>query len=169
MWYGSNIAWGPNKNDMRHLIKYAEFEDGIRWRRDNTIAIDFDGPSEYAICRPCVVKDPDIYRMWFCARGQAYRIYYAKSDDGIAWRRVPDVALDVSESGWDFGNGRIPLHFRSQRRPVYALCRQFVRQNWIWSRHSGAALNRTDRDDESLLAYISPDGSDRQRRRPANS
>ena len=57
MWYGSNIAWGARKDDMRHLIKYAESDDGIHWKRDNTVAIDFSGPEEYAICKPCVMKD----------------------------------------------------------------------------------------------------------------
>ena len=78
MWYGSNIAWGPVKEDMRHVIKYADSDDGINWTRNNQIAIDFLGREEYAICKPCVIKDGDFYRMWFCARGKAYRIYYAE-------------------------------------------------------------------------------------------
>lgn len=111
MWYGSNIAWGTEKKDMRHLIKYAESDDGIHWQRGNAIAIDFEGPAEYAICRPCVVKDDEIYRMWFCARGQSYRICYAESGDGIAWRRKPSIALDVSESGWDSEMVEYPFVF----------------------------------------------------------
>jgi len=47
-----------------------ESDDGIHFRRDNQIAIDFSGPEEYAICKPCVVTDKDGYKMWFCARGQ---------------------------------------------------------------------------------------------------
>jgi predicted GH43/DUF377 family glycosyl hydrolase len=102
MWYGSNVEWGPRKEDMRHLIKYAQSSDGITWTRPGTIAIDFSRASEYAICKPCVVKDGELYRMWFCARGPAYRIGYAESRDGISWARLDDrLALDVSPGGWD--------------------------------------------------------------------
>jgi hypothetical protein len=52
MWYGSNTQWGPVKADMRHLIKYAESADGIHWRRDDVVAVDFDFPGEYARCKP---------------------------------------------------------------------------------------------------------------------
>lgn len=111
MWYGSNIAWGSEKRDMRHLIKYAESPDGIHWQRDNTVAIDFGGPGEYAICKPCVVKDETGYRMWFCARGETYRIFEARSDDGIAWRRLPGLALDVTAGAWDSDMVEYPFVF----------------------------------------------------------
>ena len=101
MWYGSNIEWGRQKGDMRHLIKYAESRDGIVWRRGD-IAIDFGFPGEYAMCKPCVIKDGSTYKMWFCSRGDTYRIRYAESDDGIKWRRIDDKAsIDVSSDGWD--------------------------------------------------------------------
>jgi predicted GH43/DUF377 family glycosyl hydrolase len=102
MWYGSNIAWGPQKEDMRHLIKYAESSDGIHWDRRDVVAIDFARPDEYAICRPSVVRDADQYRMWFCSRGESYRIQYAESQDGLTWvRRDEGVGIDVSPDGWD--------------------------------------------------------------------
>lgn len=102
MWYGSNIAWGARKADMRHLIKYAESRDGISWERTNVVAIDFANPAEYAMCKPCVVHDADRYRMWWCSRGAAYRILYAESADGIRWTRYDDrVGIDVSPGGWD--------------------------------------------------------------------
>lgn len=102
MWYGSNIAWGSRKEDMRHLIRYAESADGIHWDREGIVAIDFETPDEYAICKPCVVRDADRYRMWFCSRGPAYRIRYAESADGIRWARSLDPApIDVSTEGWD--------------------------------------------------------------------
>jgi predicted GH43/DUF377 family glycosyl hydrolase len=102
MWYGSNTQWGREKADMRHLIKYAESDDGIHWRRDNIIAVDFNDPAEYAMCKPCVIKDGADYRMWFCSRGTTYRIRYAESKDGIVWRRdARPVGIDVSAEGWD--------------------------------------------------------------------
>jgi predicted GH43/DUF377 family glycosyl hydrolase len=122
MWYGSNIAWGREKRDMRHLIKYAESDDGIHWRRENVVAIDFDGPDEYAMCKPCVVKDGNLYRMWFCARGEAYRIYEAESEDGISWRRLPRPALDVTPGAWDSDMVEYPFVFAhaGQRFMLYA-------------------------------------------------
>ena len=102
MWYGSNIAWGKAKEDMRHLIKYAESADGIHWERPNVVAINFGLPGEYAICKPCVIKDDDTYKMWFCSRGDRYRIRYAESKDGISWSRIGQQdAIDVSLAGWD--------------------------------------------------------------------
>jgi predicted GH43/DUF377 family glycosyl hydrolase len=122
MWYGSNIAWGAKKEDMRHLIKYAESDDGIRWTRRNTVAIDFAGPREYAICKPCVVRRNNVYRMWFCARGAAYRIYSAVSADGIAWERAPDPVVGVSGSGWDSEMVEYPFVFehKSETYMLYA-------------------------------------------------
>ena len=102
MWYGSNIQWGPVQRDMRHLLKYAESRDGISWERPGTIVIDFESPAEYAICKPCVLKHGDGYEMWFCSRGERYRIRYAQSHDGLTWtRRDGNVGVDVSSSGWD--------------------------------------------------------------------
>lgn len=111
MWYGSNIAWGREKADMRHLIKYAESDDGLNWKRPDHIAIDFSCDGEYAMCKPCVIKDPDCYRMWFSARGPSYRIYLAESDDGLTWRRNLEPDLDVSESGWDSEMVEYPFVF----------------------------------------------------------
>jgi len=102
MWYGSNTGWGARKEDMRHLIKYAKSDDGIHWTSEGTVAIDFSERSEYAMCKPCVVKDGDRFRMWFCSRGHAYRIRYAESQDGISWVRLDHrVGIDVSPRGWD--------------------------------------------------------------------
>jgi hypothetical protein len=40
--------------------------------------------------------------MWFAHKGDAYRLGYAESADGLTWRR-DDVraGLTVSDSGWD--------------------------------------------------------------------
>lgn len=40
--------------------------------------------------------------MWFCTRGQKYRIHSAESHDGLEWtRKGQDPGLDVSADGWD--------------------------------------------------------------------
>lgn len=106
MWYGSNLQWGPAQMDMRHVLKHAESNDGVDWHRNGEVVLGFKNDKEYAICKPCVILDGDLYRMWFCARGdldrETYRICYAESKDGINWLRDDDhVGIDVSESGWD--------------------------------------------------------------------
>jgi hypothetical protein len=40
--------------------------------------------------------------MWYCSRGDAYRLGYAESADGVTWVRDDDVAgLPPSRNGWD--------------------------------------------------------------------
>jgi hypothetical protein len=102
MWYGSNLSWGATEYDMAHVIKYAESSDGIHWDRSGVVAIPLRSPEEYAISRPCVLKEQGIYKMWYSYRGASYRIGYAESADGIHWeRKDAKVGIDVSESGWD--------------------------------------------------------------------
>lgn len=102
MWYGSNLSWGKEQKDMAHLIKYAESDDAIHWKRHGIIALHFKDDSEYAMSRPCVLKENGLYKMWYSYRGQRYRIGYAESEDGLEWtRRDADVGIHVSESGWD--------------------------------------------------------------------
>ncbi len=101
MWYGSNLKWGPVKADMVHVLKYAESRDGIHWDRPNKVVIDADTPDEYALCRPTVVVRDSRYYMWFCARGDKYRIHLAESSDGIEWQRRGKDGIDVSAEGWD--------------------------------------------------------------------
>jgi len=124
MWYGSNVRWGRKKRDMRHVIKYAESEDGVHWMRDGKVMIDFDFDGEYAICKPCVIRGDDGYRMWFCSRGEAYRIRTARSMDGASWAREPDAAagIDVSDTGWDSDMIEYPCVFdhNGQRYMLYA-------------------------------------------------
>jgi hypothetical protein len=100
MWYGSNLTWGPKESDLRHVLKCAESADGVHWERPGRVVLDLEGPDEYALCRPCVLRTAEGYRMWFCHRGPAYRIGYAESTDGLAWRRRP-AGIEVSPSGWD--------------------------------------------------------------------
>jgi hypothetical protein len=104
MWYVSGTRWEMKGNRPRHYyhIKYAESSDGIHWRREGLVCIDYQSPDEYAIARPCVVKEEDLYRMWYSYRGDSYRIGYAESADGIKWERKDhESGIDVSASGWD--------------------------------------------------------------------
>jgi hypothetical protein len=104
MWYVSCLDWKLVDGHARHRyhIRYAESDDGIAWRREGQVSIDLADASEYAIGRPCVVRDADCFRMWFSARGDQYRLGYAESLDGVSWQRGDYRAgLEPSDQGWD--------------------------------------------------------------------
>jgi hypothetical protein len=104
MWYTSGVRWEMHDGSPRHYyhIKYAESSDGLTWRREGHVCVDFKDPGEYVVARPCVLKDGDLYRMWYSYRGASYRIGYAESTDGLRWVRKDEaVGIDVSSEGWD--------------------------------------------------------------------
>ena len=102
MWYGSNLGWGATEESMRHVIKSAESPDGLTWERRGEVAIGLSGATEFAVSRPCVLKDPGGYRMWYSRRDPGYRIGYAESADGRRWSRRDELAaLEPSADGWD--------------------------------------------------------------------
>lgn len=113
MWYLSNTAWVEynGKSEPFYHIKYAESDNGIDWRREGKIAIDYKDEDECGIVRACVIRDKNTYKMWYSHRNlhnyrhdksNSYRIGYAESANGINWQRMDDeVGINVSESGWD--------------------------------------------------------------------
>jgi hypothetical protein len=119
MWYVSGTGWGdgPNGPTHRYHIKYAESSDGVTWKRNGVVAIDYASPSEYAFGRPCIVYDAGLYRMWYSYRGAAYRIGYAESPDGIAWtRKDNESVIGVSKTGWDSDMVTYPHVFKLDDR-----------------------------------------------------
>ena len=104
MWYLSCTGWDLIDGKPRHSyhIRYAESDDGVEWKRSGSICIDYQSEDEYAISRPSVIRDGDLYRMWYSYRGASYRIGYAESHDGVEWVRKDEAAgIDVSPEGWD--------------------------------------------------------------------
>lgn len=112
MWYVSCTGWTieRGKTEPLYLIRYAESQDGISWRKHNVNCIDYKFSKE-GIGRPCVIKEDGVYKMWYCYRGsvdyrtnkeQSYRIGYAESTDGINWiRKDEEAGIDRSDAGWD--------------------------------------------------------------------
>ena len=112
MWYASTIDFPlvNGRPEPVYIVKYAESDDGIEWRRENRTCIEQKHPDE-ANARPAVVRGVDGYRMWFCYRGSrgyrddpraSYRIGYAESADGLTWdRKDEEAGISVSETGWD--------------------------------------------------------------------
>jgi len=117
MWYVSAIAWERRPEGVRHqyLIKYAESHDGIQWRRDGRVAIPFEADDEHAMGRPHVIKEGSLYRMWFCSRGDRYRIACAESDDAVVWRRCRDATAPQCAE-WDAEMQAYPMVLRDGGR-----------------------------------------------------
>lgn len=105
MWYVSGIAWTQEARGLQshYHVKYAESDDGISWRRDGRVCIDYAGPHETNIARLWVVREGDRYLGWYSASGPGgYRIGYAESPDGLVWTRLDHLAgIAPSPSGWD--------------------------------------------------------------------
>ncbi|MFI4941763.1 MAG: hypothetical protein ACHP85_00770 [Burkholderiales bacterium] len=119
MWYVSGTGWTLEQGQPQHHyhIRYAESRDGIKWQPTGIVCIDYADASENSLARPYVLKDGGRYRMWYSRRGQAYRIGYAESDDGVRWqRRDGEAGIDVSDSGWDAEMIAYPCVFRHEGR-----------------------------------------------------
>ena len=104
MWYVSCIKWEMINNKPKHYyhIKYAESNDGINWKRNGKVSIDFKSEDEFALARPCVLLEDGVYKMWYSYRGKRYKIGYAESKNGIDWIRKDELAgITTSEFGWD--------------------------------------------------------------------
>jgi hypothetical protein len=124
MWYVSSTGWELRNGKPQHYyhIKYAESSDGIHWERNGRVCIDYRSKEEYAIARPCVLKDNAVYKMWYSHRGESYRLGYAESRDGLNWdRKDEESGLDVSDEGWDSEMLAYPFVFdyRGDRYMLY--------------------------------------------------
>ncbi len=100
---GSYFKEGKKKTLPLYDIRYMESEDGINFVGSGDVIIGTQG-DEYRVGRPYVIKDEDIYKMFFCAGSEdlTYKLAYAESLDGINWTRDDDkLNISLSSSGWD--------------------------------------------------------------------
>ncbi len=105
MWYVSGTGWTLHDGIVRYrlVVRVATSEDGLQWKGETSVCLEPEG-DEYALGRPCVVRDGNTYRMWYSIRSFArpYQLGYAESTDGVSWTRRDDsVGMARSESGWD--------------------------------------------------------------------
>lgn len=111
IWYASSTGFIKvnDKPEPLYVIKYACSDDGIYWKRKNTTCIHPENTFE-ANARPTVIKENDLYKMWFCYRGSfdyrdgadSYVIGYAESSDAVNWKRMDYLAgIEKSSEGWD--------------------------------------------------------------------
>jgi hypothetical protein len=112
IYYLSCIKWEiiNDKPEPFYNIKYANSVDGINWKRNGKVAIELNN-DEAGLASASVMKDNNIYKMWYCFRkglnyrndkNYSYRIGYAESLNLIDWiRKDSCVGIEISEKGWD--------------------------------------------------------------------
>lgn len=128
-WYQSLIEWIKvgSKYEPVYLLKYAESKDGIEWKRLPQACVAADHNQE-AFSRPSVIKDGDMYKMWYCYRdsndyrggGGSYRIGYADSTNGVSFiRKDYEAGISVGEKEeWDSDMIAYPYVFELEGKRV---------------------------------------------------
>jgi hypothetical protein len=104
MFYTSFEPWSFVDGSVRptYRLKEATSIDGINWDRVGKVVLDFKDSKEHIIGKPMIIKEAGRMQLWYSYRGNAYRIGYAESEDGISFERRDElVGIDVSSSGWD--------------------------------------------------------------------
>ncbi len=96
MWYVSGVRWTAERH--YYHLRHATSQDGVSWSGGH-VCLDFE-QGEHAFSRPCVLRGEAGYEMWFSVRGDAYRLGYARSDDGLTWAR-DDAMTALHGEGWD--------------------------------------------------------------------
>ncbi len=106
MYYVSGTEW-KHKDLPRYNIKLARSKDGKRWNRNGHVCIDFKDDNENALARPYVIYENNIWKMWFSYKGDAYRLGYAESYDGLEWvRRDEFSGISIGNQG-DFDSDMV--------------------------------------------------------------
>lgn len=124
MWYDSADEW-QNEDLPKYNIKYAESSDGIHWVRKGIIAVDYKYPDESRVSRASIIKEKDIYRMWYCyAIGSGgYKMGYAESKDGMQFERQDEACgIGISETGWDSDMICYPFVFKHKGEAYMLYC-----------------------------------------------
>ena len=104
MHYTSGVRWSrksDGKLQSHYHIKSAQSNNPLDWRRDGSVAVDFDH-GETNIARPSVIQwDEGGYGMWFSfvhSELGKYRMGYAESRDAYSWTRRDDLAgIDIGD------------------------------------------------------------------------
>jgi hypothetical protein len=105
IYYVSGDSW-VHKDLPRYNLKMATSKDGKTWDRKGHVCIDFASNQENALARPTVVFEDGVWKMWFAHKGDAYRLGYAESEDGINWIRN-DAYANLSPTSGTFDSEMI--------------------------------------------------------------
>ena len=104
MYYTSGIRWSREvggKLQSHYHVKLAQSSNPFDWKRDGTVAVDFNH-GETNVARPSVIQwDDGGYGMWFSFVHSGigkYRMGYAESSDAFSWTRKDHLAgIDVGD------------------------------------------------------------------------
>ncbi len=92
MWF----SWRPKAS-----VALSESADGFTWSQPVVVLGPTSTGWEDDINRPCVVKRPDGYHLWYTGQANGHsEIGYATSPDGIHWNRLPHPVL-VPSAPWE--------------------------------------------------------------------
>jgi hypothetical protein len=102
MFYTGFVGWERAGSNLRprYNIRRASSNNGYDWRRDGTVSVDFGGAEEFALGAPALLHRDGREELYFTARGEAYRLYVAVSENGSGFRRVP-APIRIETSDWD--------------------------------------------------------------------
>ncbi len=107
MWYLSCTKWeiiNGHPEPFYH-VKYAESPDGIFWKREGIISVDYDAFTD-AIGRPSIIFEDKTYKMFYSYRNaknyrsdskQSYRLGFAESKDGKSFKRKDELIKLIGE------------------------------------------------------------------------
>jgi predicted GH43/DUF377 family glycosyl hydrolase len=92
------LSWRPKSS-----IALVESKDGFHWSKPVIVL----GPNKASgweddINRPVVIKQDDVYRMWYTGQTNGRSaIGYATSSDGVTWKRMSDQPVLSPAQPWE--------------------------------------------------------------------
>lgn len=106
MWYIGGSGWTQvdGKDVPVYDLRIAESPDGTKWPTSGRVCLSPEEPEEHGLGRPWILQDADRQHLFFSTRHRvmpSYRLACAESTDGVSWRRLDSMGLDVSPLGWD--------------------------------------------------------------------
>ena len=106
MWYAAGSGWTEidGKSMPVYELRTLVSDDPLRWDGGGQACLEL-GSDEHGFGRPYVVRRRAGWEMYYSIRRRslgAYRLGFARSDDGLEWTRSDnELNLDVSSDGWD--------------------------------------------------------------------
>lgn len=96
--YRMDFSWRPQKS-----VAVSFSDDGINWTHPEiTLPPNLDSGWEDDINRNCVIKDGDVYKMWYTGQANGKSAMgYAESDDGIHFERKTPKPIIFPEHSWE--------------------------------------------------------------------
>jgi beta-1,2-mannobiose phosphorylase / 1,2-beta-oligomannan phosphorylase len=114
MWF----SWRPQKS-----IALTESLDGINWNDPIFMLRPNDGSDwESDINRPSVVRRDNSYYMWYTGQANGHSwLGYAKSNDGVAWKRISSKPVLSPEEPWEKVAVMCPHVVWSEDQQIYRM------------------------------------------------